>query len=331
VDPVYAFSRFQGEGAAAEIREVLLQALTTWRETEQSQPDAVVILRGGGAVNDLAWLNNYDLARSICELNVPVLTGIGHERDSTVLDEVAHTKFDTPSKVILGIEQAIARRTSEAKSHFAFIARTAAHLAQVARRETDQADASIKAGAQRHLSVARQHTASLLSELQLGAAHSVREATTRTADHFNRIGRSAREQLAVAQREVPSLYAEVRAEARQAVKEAKAQTLAQRDAVLERSAGIAAAARQNAHRAISEVATGAKQIIAAASTSSESLVREITGQGPDKTLQRGFGIVRDAQGQPITTTDQVTAGQAIHIQLRDGSVAAHITAPGDTP
>ena len=50
--------------------------------------DAVVIIRGGGAVNDLAWLNDYDLARCICELDIPVLTGIGHERDSTVLDEM---------------------------------------------------------------------------------------------------------------------------------------------------------------------------------------------------------------------------------------------------
>ena len=63
-------------------------------------PDAVVIIRGGGAVNDLAWLNDYDLGRCICELPVPVLTGIGHERDTTVLDEVAHTRYDTPSKVL---------------------------------------------------------------------------------------------------------------------------------------------------------------------------------------------------------------------------------------
>jgi exodeoxyribonuclease VII large subunit len=46
-----------------------------------------VIIRGGGAVNDLARLNDYELARFICLSPVHVLTGIGHERDSTVLDE----------------------------------------------------------------------------------------------------------------------------------------------------------------------------------------------------------------------------------------------------
>ena len=97
---VYVLSRFQGEGAAAEIASALLGSLQRWIETHDANPDAVVIIRGGGAVNDLAWLNDYDLARLVCDLPVPVFTGIGHERDSTVLDEVAHTKFDTPSKVI---------------------------------------------------------------------------------------------------------------------------------------------------------------------------------------------------------------------------------------
>jgi exodeoxyribonuclease VII large subunit len=85
----YVYSRFQGEGAAAEIRSALLGAMAAWVKSRKPLPDAVAIIRGGGAVNDLAWLNDYDLARCICELEVPVLTGIGHERDSTVIDEVA--------------------------------------------------------------------------------------------------------------------------------------------------------------------------------------------------------------------------------------------------
>ncbi|UUZ77405.1 hypothetical protein LP414_09365 [Polaromonas sp. P1(28)-13] len=64
----------------------------------------------------MAWLNDYDLTRFICDLSIPVLTGIGHERDSTVLDEVAHTRFDTPSKVIAGIEQLIFKRVAGSQS-----------------------------------------------------------------------------------------------------------------------------------------------------------------------------------------------------------------------
>ncbi|NIC39836.1 exodeoxyribonuclease VII large subunit, partial [Aquabacterium sp. A08] len=97
-------------------------------------PDAVAIIRGGGAVNDLAWLNDYDLARAICELDIPVLTGIGHERDSTVLDEVAHQRFDTPSKVIAGIERTNVQRVREAQSTFADIQRATEQQLERTRR-----------------------------------------------------------------------------------------------------------------------------------------------------------------------------------------------------
>ena len=62
--------------------------------------DALIIIRGGGAVIDLAWLNDYALAKQLCQSPMVVFTGIGHERDNTILDEVASLRFDTPSKVI---------------------------------------------------------------------------------------------------------------------------------------------------------------------------------------------------------------------------------------
>jgi exodeoxyribonuclease VII large subunit len=58
-------------------------------------------------VTDLAWLNDLDLAKILCQSPVPIFTGIGHERDNTILDEIAHTRFDTPSKVVLHITTTI--------------------------------------------------------------------------------------------------------------------------------------------------------------------------------------------------------------------------------
>lgn len=62
--------------------------------------DAIIIIRGGGAKSDLHYLNEYEIAKEICELKVPVIVGIGHQIDSGILDEVACIKEDTPSKVI---------------------------------------------------------------------------------------------------------------------------------------------------------------------------------------------------------------------------------------
>ncbi len=59
--------------------------------------DCVVIIRGGGAVADLAWFDNYELALNVASFPLPVVVGIGHERDITVLDYVANTRVKTPT------------------------------------------------------------------------------------------------------------------------------------------------------------------------------------------------------------------------------------------
>jgi len=56
------------------------------------------------------------IAALLCKHKVPVWVGIGHERDKTILDEVAHRSFDTPSKVIAGIRNVIVQNTQEAKA-----------------------------------------------------------------------------------------------------------------------------------------------------------------------------------------------------------------------
>lgn len=61
--------------------------------------DAVVIIRGGGAASDLSSFDSYLLAASCAQFPLPVITGIGHERDDTVLDIVAHTRAKTPTAV----------------------------------------------------------------------------------------------------------------------------------------------------------------------------------------------------------------------------------------
>ncbi len=59
--------------------------------------DVVVIIRGGGATVDLASFDSYQLAFNVANFPIPVITGIGHDRDETVLDHVAHTSVKTPT------------------------------------------------------------------------------------------------------------------------------------------------------------------------------------------------------------------------------------------
>jgi exodeoxyribonuclease VII large subunit len=57
----------------------------------------VVIIRGGGATSDLSCFDTYDLANNCAQFPIPIITGIGHQRDDTLLDIVAHTRVKTPT------------------------------------------------------------------------------------------------------------------------------------------------------------------------------------------------------------------------------------------
>ena len=61
--------------------------------------DVLVILRGGGAQSDLHWFDSYALGKAIATFPLPVLVGIGHRRDETVLDRVAYRSLKTPTAV----------------------------------------------------------------------------------------------------------------------------------------------------------------------------------------------------------------------------------------
>ena len=59
--------------------------------------DCVVIIRGGGATSDMSGFDTLTLAENVANFPIPIITGIGHERDESVLDMVSHTRVKTPT------------------------------------------------------------------------------------------------------------------------------------------------------------------------------------------------------------------------------------------
>ena len=84
----------QGDMAEASIVSAL-------RQCAGDSPflDVVVIVRGGGGQSDLHCFDSYAIGKCIAFLPLPVISGIGHERDVTVVDEVSHTRAKTPTAV----------------------------------------------------------------------------------------------------------------------------------------------------------------------------------------------------------------------------------------
>lgn len=120
---------FQGDSAKDDICQAIERA-SVLHETDPL--DAIVIIRGGGAATDLAWLNQYDIAKAVALSPVKVFSGIGHERDDTAVDLVAGVRFGTPSKVSAFIMQTIIQNAGKAIEDMGQLNRSANNLIKTA-------------------------------------------------------------------------------------------------------------------------------------------------------------------------------------------------------
>lgn len=123
----------------------LIQAL---RNAAMYDVDVIVLIRGGGSKMDLDVFNDYDLCKTISALNIPVLTGIGHQTDQVVADLVAHQYFITPTAVAkhlhtqignfshilnqynITIQKRILEALSGAKDEFNYLSKYFVHYSQ---------------------------------------------------------------------------------------------------------------------------------------------------------------------------------------------------------
>ena len=304
---VYAHSRFEGDGAAASIRDVIQQALAAW--SIPTPPDAIVIIRGGGAVNDLAWLNDYELARSICLSPVPVLTGIGHERDSTILDEVAHQRFDTPSKVVAGIQALIVKRVRESQSAFDEVAGLAARHLRTAQKDTDELADSVQRRALGAVANARTAIQERLSAVQRSAQRTLHDATQGVQQAMANVRSGANGQIAAARIKTSSLATEVRVKAK---------------------AG-ADAQRQRTQELVDDVKRLARNTVRWGADAAEATFREVVAQGPEKTLGRGFAVVHTATGEIVTSAAAAGDAKNLQVKFKDGSIDATVRRGKENP
>ncbi len=95
---VFYHKLFHATMQGADTESTIIKALECIYESKDNF-DAVVIIRGGGATADLSWFDNYNIAFHCTQFPLPIFTGIGHDKDISVLDLVAHSSFKTPTAV----------------------------------------------------------------------------------------------------------------------------------------------------------------------------------------------------------------------------------------
>ncbi len=140
-------TRVQGEFA----EEMVAAAIVTL--SRRADLDALVVIRGGGARNELAVFDAERIARAIASSPVPVLTGLGHEVDRSVADEVAHTTLKTPTACAGELIARAARYSAETEAVFASILRESHH--SLAAATTDLSETAHRIARRTHAAVER--------------------------------------------------------------------------------------------------------------------------------------------------------------------------------
>ncbi len=202
----YFYASFQGQ----QTQQEMLAALKNIEQAHQKTPfDVLVIIRGGGAKQDLMFLNNFELAKRVCLFPIAVLTGIGHERDDTILDEVAHRRFDTPSKVIAYIRDQIVQSTQQAKASWQRIVQLS-QLALLAQKEAITAHRyALQKQAQQMLWTQRQMTQQLQTQLAQAAHRRCLSQTERVNYAYRQVEWVAHYQLHQARLGLTQLQASI--------------------------------------------------------------------------------------------------------------------------
>lgn len=164
----------QGTGAPESIISALQQIAQ-----EADQWDAVVIIRGGGATTDLSDFDSYPLAACVAQFTLPVITGIGHERDTTVLDVVAHTSLKTPTAVAAFLVEradAVARLLTSLEGRISLAAQKRLLGEQ---RWLDEARRRMTSAAQRSITTQRHRLNDLTLRLPLTCRSVIQRETNR--------------------------------------------------------------------------------------------------------------------------------------------------------
>jgi exodeoxyribonuclease VII large subunit len=251
---VWAFAPVQDRRAAPAITAAI-QDLAA-----QPSVEAIVVTRGGGSLADLWAFCDETLCRTVAMLRVPVVSAVGHERDSTLIDDVAAVACSTPTHAA---EAAVPLDCIAARGE---LQRRLATLRRVA-------DGSVRARTPHLVALAR------------GPARALR-----------------RERLALNQK-----TREIRAASERGIADRLGFQRRVAGVVLERAGRRAAGPEMERRRSAlrrAEVALRAHE--------------------PERTLERGYVLVEDRDGEPVTAAAAARAAERVRLRFADGSVAAKI-------
>jgi exodeoxyribonuclease VII large subunit len=276
-----------------------------------------------------------------------VFTGIGHERDSTILDEIAHVRFDTPSKVALHISSSIKDNAVAAFQAWErinvlvgrLIVRERTMLAtQADRIETGVRSAVRRVGSdqdgfakliQTAITAQLREATIALGTQQVrvidGAEKAMHDAKLGVTRLLESMTQKTQIQLETERSEVERLVHTVTLKAQNRL-DAAGRDLDQIKTQVGRDTGrMVTKAVDELGKSVSLLENGAVSISDDARKDIENFAKIVVGLGPQSTLQRGFAIARDDEDKPLTSREAAMNHASFQVQFRDGRVAVKNT------
>ena len=179
-------SPMQGEKAAAGVIKALEEI-----SGNAGDWDCVAIIRGGGATADMNCFDDLELAKNVCLFELPVIIGIGHERDNCVLDYIAHTRCKTPTAVaefLIDHQRQAWQRAFEAVN---FITREATQKLEGEKRHIAQIEAFIPSMANQMLEKERLRLQNITTAIPAATSGLTSREHTRLDSYFSQLSPAA--------------------------------------------------------------------------------------------------------------------------------------------
>ncbi len=155
-----------------KVEESIIAALDAIA-AEEANWDVVVIIRGGGSTTDLNGFDSYLLASNVAQFPLPVLTGIGHERDDTIVDLVAHTRLKTPTAVAAFLIESRSNEVERLKALQARLQRAATQQTAAQRQRFQNLSSQLSLAVSRDMAQRRSAFTSLAHRFELASSQYV--------------------------------------------------------------------------------------------------------------------------------------------------------------
>lgn len=285
----------QGQGAAEQIAAAIRGFDAIQPGGHVPRPDLVIVARGGGSLEDLMAFNEEIVVRAAAACSIPLISAVGHETDTTLIDFASDRRAPTPTAAA---ELAVPARAELAAS----IAQTGARLAQAA--------ASLLNGARLRLLRAERGLPDVPARLA--------QSRQRLDDVGDRLPRALAAALTARRQALAALRVPHPREGILA-RRASVQALSLRlSAAWGRGRDARAAAPAIARLSPAPVLALVRQKRAVL----EGLSARLDSASYQSVLARGFALVRDADGHAVTTAARIAPGAALRLTFADGDVRA---------